>query len=135
MVTQAQRRNLSRNQSEARRQNTVEAAPQDTQVMGRVLVKGSGEVLVDVNFPVTFSEKPLPILGGAELTDGHNPVTDSFPKVNSTVINWDTFMGESGNVFYTGAKLSIVVVGAGSQHIWSTYAFTGSALTNAGNAG
>lgn len=94
--------------------------------MGRIRVNGPGEALAELSFPVTFGERPLPILGGGEATaESGTPRPYYYPRISTSVIEWQT----DGD-YYTGATLAIVAEGQPGQTFWATYAFVGIALTN-----
>lgn len=105
-----------------------QVAAQGTWVMGRVLVEGVGEAQVDVVFPVTFGERPLPILGGGEMVVGDSPEVARYPTANAIVASWDT-----DGTYYRGATLAISTTGRAMQQLYVTFAFVGLALTNAGS--
>jgi hypothetical protein len=117
---------VSRGQATLARVNDV--AAQQTWVMGRIAVEGIGETTVDVKFPVTFGEKPFPILGGGEYL-GKTPTWNEFPTAQAVVIAWET--GTSTNDRYTGATLAITTTGRQDQIVYVSFAFVGVALTNA----
>ena len=102
-------------------------AAQDTWVMGRVLVEGVGEVTVDVPFPVSFGERPLPILGGGELEISDSTEKHNYPTATAVVVDWHM---DSTGVYYEGAKLAVTTAGRLGQRIYVTFAFVGMALSN-----
>lgn len=101
-------------------------AAQETWIMGRVLVEGTGELFHHVTFPVTFGEKPLPILGGGEVDSNVEVKRLQFPRAHAVVASWDI----ENTHYYKGATLAITVEGSNAQRLWVSYAFVGSALTN-----
>lgn len=114
-------------------QRVHEASAKETWVMGRVLVQGVGETMVDVTFPVTFGERPLPVLGGGEYINDHMPEWNAFPTCQAVVVKWNTKTTSGGTGqpdYYTGATLAITTTGPVDQRIEMSFAFVGVALTN-----
>lgn len=106
---------------------------QDTWVSGRVRIEGVGEVLVEVKFPVTFGERPLPLLGAAEIDPSYSPREGFFPEVKCAITRWDTIGKTAGTDpadYYTGVQISVRTAGDRDQRVWMSYAFVGTALTN-----
>lgn len=114
-------------------QRVNEVSAQETWLMGRILVEGVGETTVDITFPVSFGERPLPILGGGEYLNDHQPEWTQFPTCQAVVVKWHT-KTQSGGVgqpdYYVGATLAVTVFGPPDQRIEMSFAFVGSALTN-----
>lgn len=84
---------------------------------GKTLVRGSGEVAVDVYFPVTFTEEPVMTFGGA--LDLNEPLEDgNFPTVSCVVAKFlkkEKQQGEDAGLYYVGATLAIVTTGRADQ--------------------
>lgn len=103
-----------------------------TRVSGRVRVIGTGEVTVDVDFPVRFREIPI-FLSGSTLGDNYTPAAGRFPTLNATVVNWvkrdEVTEGGFGG-YYVGATIAIVVSGSTDQHIWLNWCMEGKAVRN-----
>lgn len=124
-----------------RRQGILEQRRQDvrridtmtvkvTRVSGRILVVGTGEVSVDVPFPVAFAERPIFNFGG-ELDENHRATAGVYPTVSAVVVNWDK-KGELPGVDgrYIGSSLAIVTSGVEGQQMWIHYSFEGKAIRN-----
>src|SRR5690606_6232292 len=98
-------------------------------VSGERLVDGIGEVVVDVNFPVSFTQKPL-MQYGSEL-DANQTVSDgSFPTVGVTVLRYNIKRGDLDQLYYIGATLAISITGSSSQKTWLHYHVSGKGITN-----
>lgn len=105
-----------------------EVTAQDSWVSGDVIVRGSGEVIVEVMFPLTFGERPLPILGGGEYISEMIPEPGNFPTANSIILGWIKDAEDSS--YYSGVKIGIVTTGRSNQLMRVSFAFMGMALTN-----
>jgi len=105
-----------------------------TEVSGRVLVSGTGELNVDVNFPVWFCERPIFTFGG-ELDENHSPLATLFPTISAVVINWEKKKEVEGVVdgYYIGASVAVVTTGRSGQALWLHWTVKGKALTNPTN--
>lgn len=110
-----------------------QAAAQSTWVFGRVLVEGVGETMIDIDFPVVYSNRPLPFFGN-EMDIGDSPEFEYFPSVTAIISRWKrTYQGESER--YSGATIAVkttgplTLVGRRPQRIYLSYAFNGVALT------
>lgn len=97
-----------------------------TWVFGRVRLEGPGETTVTVQFPVVFSEKPIPFLGAGEVDGVPEPAM--FPVVNAVVSGWA--LTETDR--YRGAELVVRATGRPSQELWVSWAFAGTALSVGG---
>lgn len=97
-------------------------------VWGLVDIVGTGEALLDVSFPVLFTE--LPSIGGStfHLADGEVVEAGKFPDVKIGVKQWvfDQKLGTTR--WYRGAQLSIVVAGHDGICITAHYQFEGRAI-------
>ena len=80
-----------------------------TRLSGFMNVTGTGEVSVDVAFPIWFIEKPS-LTFGAELADGHSPEATNFPTVSVMVLKWRTETRGLGT-YWVGATLGVVTTG------------------------
>lgn len=85
-----------------------------------------GEVLVDVRFPLTFTERPIPSFG-AELEHNQSPVAGFFPTVSAVVTRWEKpeFVEQ-----YTGAKVAVMVTGHAGMLILVALQFRGKGIQN-----
>ncbi len=91
-------------------------------------VVGAGDLLVDVTFPVWFTEKPYPAFGG-ELAEGFSPEPTNFPTVSVVVATWTTMQRGLGK-YWTGASLAIVTTGAADHRMVVDWQMTGKAMAN-----
>lgn len=103
----------------------ADVTAQDTWVTGDVVVNGAGEALVDIDFPVKFGERPMPILGGGEFLTEILPEPGNFPTADAIVVGW--IMEGS---YYVGVRLGVVTSGRSNQFIRVSFAFMGLGLTN-----
>lgn len=102
-----------------------------TRVSGRVLVVGTGEVAVDIPFPVNFAERPIFNFGG-ELNDNHHATAGEYPTVSAVVVGWSIQKEIEGATegYFTGATLAAVTTGQTGQQMWIHYSFEGKAIRN-----
>lgn len=104
---------------------------QMTEVFGRVMSIGAGELAIDIPFPVNFTERPL-FTFGAEMEDNHRAVLGSYPTVSAVVVTWN----KSGEVegafdgYYLGATIVVRTTGGQDQHMWTHYSFMAKAIVN-----
>jgi hypothetical protein len=106
----------------------ADVTAQDSWVTGDVIVRGAGEVIVEVIVPLTFGERPLPILGGGEYVSEITPEPGNFPTANAIIVGWIK-EGEAES-YYSGVKIGIVTTGRSNQMMRVSFAFMGMALTN-----
>lgn len=106
---------------------TDRASIKQTTVFGIVRVKGSGEVLVDFDFPIEFVEKPF-FTFGADLASNHAPVAGSFPVHSATVSKWKLLEKSEQRRYYVGCTLAIVALGADRQKVNINCVFQGKAF-------
>lgn len=98
-------------------------------VWAKILLKGSGEELVSVNFPIVFPEEPL-FTFGAALADNHSAEDTNFPVASAVVAGWDVKeMSEQRNQ-YRGATVACVALGKEDQEVWIHCLFQGVAFSN-----
>lgn len=96
----------------------------DGSVCGFVELSDVGEALVDVNFPYTFLEEPVPTFGyvfGASSW----PEDGQFPLYGASVVQW-TMNGRH----YVGATLAISVSGSSGQEGKLSYRFEARSFAN-----
>lgn len=99
-------------------------------VCGTIQLDGAGEIVVAVNFPVTFIEKPS-ISDGGEMGPSSALQNGSFPTVNGIVKDWKwTVRADTGVRFYAGASFAIKVTGQPEQSVFYHYQMEGRALRN-----
>lgn len=102
---------------------------------GIIDLLGTGEVTVEVPFPVTFVEMPI-VLGGGIVGVNQRIVPGEFPTVDVQVLRFDEIINPAtpDSPRYRGCTLIIVVEGAADDedtyksHAWWTA--RGRALTN-----
>jgi len=116
--------------------NRIDAfAIKTTRVNGRQLVKGTGELIVDVNFPVLFTELPS-LSFGAHMEDGEVPEALNLPTVSTVVLSWlktheDRVGGGLGMPgWFRGARLAIVTTGRTGHKVWVHWQAEGKAIRN-----
>ena len=102
-----------------------------TRVSGRVLVIGTGEVTVDVPFPVNFIERPVFNFGG-ELDENHRATAGKYPTISAVVTTWTKVKEVVGSTdgYYTGASVAVVTSGQTGQQLWLHYSFEAKAVSN-----
>lgn len=98
-----------------------------TQVEARVIVRGSGETRVSVDFPVLFSRKPIMTFGG-ELTRGSTPEAGNYPVISVVVLTWDTIERSDERTYYRGCEVGIVALGKERQNMRAHILFEGMAF-------
>lgn len=99
-----------------------------TRVPGRVLVTGVGEILVDIKFPVWFSDRPYFSFAG-ELDTNFSVADGVFPTVSVVVVKWVNSNQSDGFVgYYSGAKLAVVTKGPSGQQMWIHWTAEGPAV-------
>lgn len=102
-----------------------------TRVTSRVLVVGTGEVSIDVKFPVRFGERPIFTFGG-ELGENQSPTGGIYPTISAVVQSWDKVdeiqPGYGG--YYLGATILVVTTGREGQRMWLHWAMEAKALRN-----
>jgi hypothetical protein len=107
-----------------------------TDVSGYVLLAHGADVTtaeatVDLDFPVTFTEKPVFTFGG-ELDKNHRALAGSYPTISAVIVNWE-ISGEIDGATegrYIGASIACVTSGQAAQNIWLHYSFKGKAMRN-----
>lgn len=125
-------RNMAMNakRRESYKSSINDFSPDDFLVSGQFLISGSGEVLVDVNFPCSFEEIPLFSFGGA-MEIGSPVAQGSFPTISAVVVAWNfTELPMKGSRIYKGATIAVVTTGASDQQMWINWHFTGHAFVN-----
>lgn len=99
-----------------------------TRVVGVVNVTNSGEVLVSVEFPVWFTERPSFSFGG-ELTGGFSPQQGTYPTISVLVASWNNVTRGLGT-YWAGAALAIVTTGEENQQMIVHWQMEGHAMQN-----
>lgn len=97
-------------------------------VRGEFLTQGAGEIIVHVNFPCVFTERPL--MGSGAALDTNQPIAAGNLPTSSVVVGKYDFSGIDTSTKYTGADLVVVTTGEPTQKIWIHWAFTGKAVVN-----
>jgi len=106
-----------------------------TRVNGFQLVQKAGEVIVDVSFPVLFTERPA-MSFGAHMDDGQVPEALNLPTVSTVVLSWikaheDRVGGGNGSPgWFSGARLAIVTTGRADHKVWVHWQAEGNAVRN-----
>lgn len=103
-----------------------EQAVRDGACLGFVELEGSGEAIVDIEFPLRFLERPL-FTAGLELRDNQWLTWGAFPTWSATVSKWVTeTAGETR--LYVGAALAVVTFNADRADLH--YSFKARSLTS-----
>jgi hypothetical protein len=117
------------------RQNAIDRSDRINDVVGRVFavtgevgVRGPGEVVQQVSFPVRFIERPV-VTFGAGVEGGQCPVANSFPRCDAVVVNWLT-EGEENRLLFRGARIAVHTSGPDEQVLFIGYRMEGKALVN-----
>jgi hypothetical protein len=108
------------------RQTTIQG--QDFTVSYALPVAGAGEALVDINFPVWFSQEPTVSQGGV-LRPNTVLVQGNYPEFSIWVFRWKT-RERNSHVYYEGATLACVVKGDPDQRTTLHFLAQGPALQN-----
>lgn len=116
-------------QQERNRRNAQAVATRPQVLSGQVQVSGAGDTLVNLPFPVQFSQKPL-LAFGFDLEHGQDIVIGSLPTLTMGVVRWDIVGNPPEQLFYRGCTLAIVTTGAANQIMYAHYHFTGTAMSN-----
>jgi hypothetical protein len=108
---------------------TAQIAPGEFRVFGFVDLIGTGEVDVDVNFPVSFVDLPV-ITGSGIMAEGQSLVAGEYPiwNVGGASLVYDEKPG--GSRLYRGARLAIVCSGHEGMLSTATWIAQGRALVN-----
>jgi len=99
------------------------------EVPGRVMINGSGEAHVDVDFPVKFTTLPF-FKPGFERQEGQEFISGQMPTGRAYVAEWKTVERLPLSVYYVGAKIHVVTTGQFYDKMILNFSFTGTALTN-----
>lgn len=100
-------------------------------VQGFIDIIGSGEAILDVNFPVWFLEKPT-FTFGAEMAPDQVLTTGQYPMVSIIVHRWAMKDFPQGVSYFAGATLIIVTTGTDEQKLIGHWQAQGKALRNPG---
>lgn len=103
-----------------------------TNVTGRFLIRGVGESLADIEFPVWFIEEPTPTFGSI-LAPGSALVRDSFPILSATVVRWHMHKVDDIRSYFVGAQIACYTAGPESLRLYCTYSMEAKALRNPSN--
>lgn len=112
------------------------AGVQLTSVAGKILVAGSGQANVQVDFPVTFVEQPSLSFGAAvddNYGHGANNAPTSYPEINVMIAEWTRVERLTGVFHYRGALISAVLNGS-PGYVWVHWQATGKAFRNPATA-
>lgn len=100
-------------------------------VEGKVLLEassGSGQAILDVNFPVVFVEEPVPTFG--YVLEENEAVQGLLPSCTSIVVNWVKQSKTDDRVYWTGCRLGVRVEAWEGILFWASYQFSGTSLQN-----
>lgn len=98
-------------------------------ISGEFLMPTTGEVIVTVNFPVTFTEKPL-FYFGADLDPNQEIVVGVLPICNGMVIRYNIDTSDVYTTLWKGADLGFVTQGTPGQKINCHWHFIGKGIFN-----
>jgi hypothetical protein len=104
----------------------AEQATRDGHVHGFIDLPSDGEVLVSIQFPISFMEKPL-FTSGLEMAENAWIAYGSFPIHSATVTGW-AMQRPADSSLWVGATLGIVTVGAMRSILH--YSFEGRTFTS-----
>lgn len=100
-------------------------------IQGFIEIIGSGEALLDVNFPVWFLEHPNFTFGG-EMAPNQILTAGQYPMLSILVHRWAMREFPAGVSYYSGATLIVVSSGADDQRLIGHWRAEGKALRNPG---
>lgn len=101
-----------------------------TVIPGRILVVGSGEIVVPVHFPCWFIDRPNFTFGG-ELEEGQFIEAGIFPTVSAVIESWEMKKQDRvGGGYYVGARIACVTTGKSDQRMWLHWRCEGKAMSN-----
>lgn len=98
-------------------------------VYGSVHLDSPGEVIVDVDFPVKFIERPISLFG-AQYDGNSKPILGAFPTINAMVVQWKMSELSNQRKYYIGATIGIKASGLNNQQYFLDYLFQGMAMVN-----
>lgn len=98
-------------------------------IQGFIEISGSGEALLDVNFPVWFLERPTFTYGG-EMAADQVLVAGQYPMLSVLVHRWLKKDYPNGVSYFAGATLIIVTTGPAEQRLLGHWQAQGKALRN-----
>lgn len=125
MPTRSIQHNLQAERVEAERVQSVSGG--FSSVVGSAFLAGEGEGKFDVNFPVSFTNKPY-FFFGHEVEQGAAISATAFPVCSASVLSWDTSVNGDGSPLYNGAVIAVVTLGVAESHVH--FKFEGVALKN-----
>ena len=97
----------------------------DGVAQGLVELEGSGEAIVEIGFPIKFTDAPI-FTAGLELRSNTSLNWGSFTVWSATVASWHT-EAAGNNVFFVGATVGIVTFNAARSNLH--YSFSGRSYT------
>lgn len=98
-----------------------------TTVTGTVMLTGRGQGIVDINFPITFVEKPN-VSFGYELEQGYQ--SELVPSCAGVVNSWVMDSTKSDSIRISGCSLGCVVSAAPGTVSYLHFNFYGKAYRN-----
>lgn len=110
-----------------RRTQVSDSVADFSMVTGTIALSGTGQGYSDINFPITFTEKPT-VSFGYELEQGYQDVY--MPTCNAVVNDWVVAESKSGSFRYNGCSLGFVVVAEVNTISYLHFTFTGMAFRN-----
>lgn len=110
-------------------QRVQDQSIQIQRVSGRILVNGAGESIVDVTFPVTFTELPAFSFGG-EMAANQALEATNLPTISAVVLHWNVIEKMSKEYYYIGASLAVVSTGVSTHQIYCHWHMEGKAFRN-----
>ena len=110
-----------------RRSQVADSVADFSMVTGTVKLSGTGQGYTDINFPVTFIEKPT-VSFGYELEQGYQ--LDEVATCNGVVSDWNSVEMKSGNVRIKGCSLGFVVDADTDTVSYLHFTFSGMAFRN-----
>lgn len=96
-------------------------------VWGLISILGPGEALLDVLFPVLFTELPA-VSSSFHLADGEVVESGNFPVINVGVKAWNFDQKLGKTRFYKGAELLIVATGHADMRATAHWQLEGRAV-------
>lgn len=129
--------------SEQLRTNDLNSvAPSLAVIPGRAAINGSGEAYIDVTFSVKFVTLPYFSFGfelqdvksiyhtTGEIPTANTPISGQLPTGSAHISQWKTIERLPYGLYYTGAKIGVIIDGPSIAKMIINYTFTGKTLSN-----
>lgn len=100
-------------------------------VHGKSLISalaGFGQAVIEVSFPVVFTEEPVFTTGQA--LEANEYVVDIVPSITSIVLDWRKRVLTDDRTYWIGARIGVRVEGWEGMQFWLHYQFSGISLQN-----